>query len=607
MNTKIPKLITRARAAAKLAIAAAAISLFAAPAFSPAIAESERNGERYAKYSAMACLNEKTALGYEGVFEEDAGPRFRRIWAGNPSAYSPAVRVSTAGRARAAERFMAENAGIFFNGRPGVLKIESVGTAGAVTMAVMGHYEAGVRVFGSQASVFVNAAGEVIAVNSRLASIEKAPLKTGVGIGDEGAVDAVKRHVKCSATRGKAGISRAVYPGRRGEAVDALVVLLPSKEPLGDFEAVVGSADGRVLECRDLMQHFTGTSGGRNAKTFAGGRHPTLNDGGAAARYGSVFLSNPARCRATREVLPNLVSTYRQLKGKWAVVSNEDAENNKDYIRPDADGNFIFDPKNIHFDEVNAYFHTDRIHDLYAAVGFNGLDRPVLVVVHYDDEFDNAYYSPIFGYIALGDGKRKNDHALEEAVIYHEYSHAVTHAIVKLTGGEAGAMNEAFSDYFPASFTGDPLIGEWIMAKAGQPYLRNLENFFHYPEDIDNEPHHDGRIFSGALWAVRRELGATAADRIIHASRRYLTSVAEPRFADGLAALLAASREIDGGASCGAITAIFARHGVTPAETAPSTPAELESFLKARAVNGDTEARRALENFRDENFRLIKK
>ena len=39
--------------------------------------------------------------------------------------------------------------------------------------------------------------------------------------------------------------------------------------------------------------------------------------------------------------------------------------------------------------------------------------------------------------------------------------------------------------------------------------LRRLDTNLHYPADLNGEVHHDGQIWSRALWDIRQALGPT--------------------------------------------------------------------------------------------------
>ncbi len=45
--------------------------------------------------------------------------------------------------------------------------------------------------------------------------------------------------------------------------------------------------------------------------------------------------------------------------------------------------------------------------------------------------------------------------------------------------------------------------------------LRRVDLDLHYPTDLNGEVHHDGQIWSRALWDIRQALGNVKADTII--------------------------------------------------------------------------------------------
>jgi hypothetical protein len=79
-------------------------------------------------------------------------------------------------------------------------------------------------------------------------------------------------------------------------------------------------------------------------------------------------------------------------------------------------------------------------------------------------------------------------------------------------------MNEAFSDYFPCSFTGDHYMGERLYRSSPSTYMRSLVNTNRMPDDWADQVHEDSKILSGALWEIRTALGAGYTDSLIHAA-----------------------------------------------------------------------------------------
>jgi Zn-dependent metalloprotease len=223
----------------------------------------------------------------------------------------------------------------------------------------------------------------------------------------------------------------------------------------------------------------------------------------------------------------------------------------------------IYDPDNTHFDEVNMYNYITSIHDFYKnTLGHDKLDKPMKAIVHLGTNYDNAYFSPWQQSFAFGDGNRFNDLAKEASVAYHEYSHAVINSITYLAySGESGAINEGQADYFACSVTNDPKLGEYVCAKMGKPFLRNVENDLHYPEDIHGEVHADGKIWGAVLWDIRKAIGKADADVLIYKSHFYLNG-SRPTFIDGYNALVTADKNQFDGKHLEALEQIFANRGI---------------------------------------------
>src|SRR5581483_1194599 len=90
---------------------------------------------------------------------------------------------------------------------------------------------------------------------------------------------------------------------------------------------------------------------------------------------------------------------------------------------------------------------------------------------------------------------------------------------------EAGAISEGFGDYWAADVTNtiaptpDPAcVADWdsVSYTSRVPHcLRRVDTNLHYPADLTGEVHHDGQIWSRALWDIRGALGHVKADTII--------------------------------------------------------------------------------------------
>ena len=120
------------------------------------------------------------------------------------------------------------------------------------------------------------------------------------------------------------------------------------------------------------------------------------------------------------------------------------------------------------------------------------------------------------GALWFGQGP-KRDYAYDGDVVYHEFTHAVVDATLKLGAWHIdargaidapGAMNEGLADYFSSAITGDPDVGEYASKDFGSAagVIRTLANDDSCPTALVGEVHFDSTLFSGALWQARAAL-----------------------------------------------------------------------------------------------------
>lgn len=125
-------------------------------------------------------------------------------------------------------------------------------------------------------------------------------------------------------------------------------------------------------------------------------------------------------------------------------------------------------------------------------------------------------------------GKGGVDDAEDAEVILHEYGHQIhfSQSATFFSSIEAGAISEGFGDYWAATVvevvagpTSDPAcIMDWDSTSytAGPTHcLRRLDTSLKYPGGRNGEVHHDGMIWSHALWNLRTAMGHFEADTAI--------------------------------------------------------------------------------------------
>ena len=89
--------------------------------------------------------------------------------------------------------------------------------------------------------------------------------------------------------------------------------------------------------------------------------------------------------------------------------------------------------------------------------------------------------------------------------------------------------------------------------------LRRVDPNLHYPADLNGEVHHDGQIWSRALWDIRQALGNVKADTIILQGSFDFPGTTMPDLANRT---VAAAQQLYGNAAAKAVTEAFADRGI---------------------------------------------
>ena len=241
------------------------------------------------------------------------------------------------------------------------------------------------------------------------------------------------------------------------------------------------------------------------------------------------------------------------------------------------DHRFLFESTESGFDEAMVYFHVDRAIRYLESLGYRGrraIFRGPLGVDAHGTRDDNSWYSPGLRRLTFGTGGV--DDAEDAEIILHEFGHALQDAICPDFGqsDEAAAMGEGFGDYLAASFFADrkpprfrPTVGSWdAIADGGDPpCMRRVDENLTF-EGFDHSPnadeHENGKIWSAALWEIRRAMGRDMADAVIIESHFQLDGFT--RFARGARAILDADRNLYGGRHLARLRRIFQDLGIGP-------------------------------------------
>jgi hypothetical protein len=263
---------------------------------------------------------------------------------------------------------------------------------------------------------------------------------------------------------------------------------------------------------------------------------------------GSVFVSNPVQSLGDESLtdqkdsdaavpadayydvgLTHLDGSGR-LRGDYANIVSET-------------GNPAYSPTNTfrytrhpdEFEQVMAYYWITQaqtyIHSLGFGEGRRAIDnRPQRVRINQWGQ-DNSFATD-HPKNELRFGKGGVDDAEDAEVILHEYGHAIHFAQnFSFASEEAGAISEGFADYWAVTVSDVvaqslgvpeleplPCVADWDSTSYTRtvPHcLRQVDTDLQYPADLSGEVHHDGQIWSRALWDIRGALGNVEADTII--------------------------------------------------------------------------------------------
>ena len=89
--------------------------------------------------------------------------------------------------------------------------------------------------------------------------------------------------------------------------------------------------------------------------------------------------------------------------------------------------------------------------------------------------------------------------------------------------------------------------------------LRRVDTGLHYPADLNGEVHHDGQIWSRALWDIRQALGNVKADTIILQGSFDFPGTT---MTDLARRTVAAAQQLFGNASASAVRQAFIGRGI---------------------------------------------
>jgi hypothetical protein len=317
------------------------------------------------------------------------------------------------------------------------------------------------------------------------------------------------------------------------------------------------------------------------------------NEGpGTSTGTGQVFLPNPVADLEDQSLTDQKDADYAALGPAYHVVTLTNLDGSG-YLRGDwanirgetgnpafsSTNTFIYTRDDDRFEQVMAYYWVTEAQKYIQSLGFGSTLRPVNMESQ-DIRINQLGYDNSFSWDKkdlLRFGKGGVDDAEDAEVILHEYGHAILDSQSTPFGAfgaspEAGAMHEGFGDYWAVTVsaviapTADlPCVADWdsVSYTSGTPHcLRRVDTNLHYPEDLNGRVHHDGQIWSRALWDIRNALGHVQADTIIlEAHFSFPTDATMPEAAEEV---VSAAQSLYNAGVANTVRAAFQARGILP-------------------------------------------
>ena len=313
---------------------------------------------------------------------------------------------------------------------------------------------------------------------------------------------------------------------------------------------------------------------------------------GSSAGTGRVFFPNPVASLQDQSLTDQKDQDYAALQPAYRVVALTNLDGSG-FLRGDwanirsetgdpafsPDNTFLYGRDDDRFEQVMAYYWVTESQKYIQSLGFGTSLRPINMesqdIRINQWGVDNSYSWDKHDVLRFGKGGV--DDAEDAEVILHEYGHAIHDSQMTPFGGfgtspEAGAIGEGFGDYWAVTVsavvapTPDPAcVADWdsVSYTVNVPHcLRRVDRDLHYPQDLNGRVHHDGQIWSRALWDIRNALGNVKADTLIlEAQFDFAPDTTMPAAA---VATVAAAQRLYGRGAANAVRAAFEARGILP-------------------------------------------
>lgn len=343
--------------------------------------------------------------------------------------------------------------------------------------------------------------------------------------------------VSASTARSAAGVTAGpaelvVLPGTTARLVWAVY-------GANGLRTLVDAATGSVVQRRSVVDRATGQGRVFDPNPVTTLRDETLTD----QKDRDYAALQPAYFVRT---LTNLDGSG-YLRGDFADVQGTSGRAFSSTLQ------FLYGRSDDAFEQTMAYHNVTSAQVYIQSLGFTDINNEPQDVKA--DQFggDNSFFYPKQDFIKLGKGGV--DDAEDAEVTWHEYGHAMQHSQVPDfgMGHDAGSIGEGFSDYWAVTMSVPvsggyevPCVANWdsVSYTSTVPHCLRRVDLDLTVEDQNGGIHHDGQIWSRALWDMQKSLGRSTADTIILEAQFSFTP--DTSFRDAALDTVAAARALYG-------------------------------------------------------------
>jgi hypothetical protein len=284
-------------------------------------------------------------------------------------------------------------------------------------------------------------------------------------------------------------------------------------------------------------------------------------------RTWSTGTTRTRPCAAYRSVTLSDLDGSGYLKGKYAQITGT-----KNKLAFSSSNDFSYTRSNDLFEQVSAYWGVTESQKYIQSLGFTNVNNEQQDITTLGLTADNSNYNPRKDLITFGTGGV--DDAEDVEVVWHELGHAIQDAQVPGFGTnvESRSIGEGFGDWWALIMSAadsqdtatTPLacIADWdaVSYAPGTPHcLRRTDTELKYA-DRNESVHHNGQIWSRALFDVFKAFGRDKAAKIVLESQ--FSYAPSTTFSAAAAATVAAAKKLYGDADAAVVQAAFTARGI---------------------------------------------